>query len=377
MSPLQTLSTSLVLPGEGPQAEVACEDPAALCRALLGEVQTLRAQLALQQGSGNPDQLNELLECVSLMRVQFQYNKEQFERVKKEARRAKAEAVALMQEVLQQRELLKAARVEEQLARGRAEAQEAQVAVLRGELQGLRAELGAGQTEQLDRLLVQQQAYRAQFQSQLQLNRTQAQNEELERARQQLQRQLGLAQAQAQAEQPAPPVRELLRETQQLRDQLRLAGIEKEHAENENALLRQQLQFLAQGGPAHRAAELEQRIAAQGQELGAKLAEAQSALQAALQEKEALARAAEQLQQQAQELQDAAEQQEAAHRAQLERLGAAHAEETAFLKQEAQQLNRQNQIAQSLFQNSDAAAVASWNEALAHEVNVLRQRFAK
>lgn len=92
-NPALTLTQSIIIPPATQQYDIKfadSDDTESKTSALIQEVMTLNSNLAQQlaQKSGEPDvnQLNDLLECISLMRIQFNYNKDQYNKMKNQVK---------------------------------------------------------------------------------------------------------------------------------------------------------------------------------------------------------------------------------------------------------------------------------------------------
>ncbi|CAL5980169.1 Conserved_hypothetical protein [Hexamita inflata] len=252
---------SIVIPAEAdlPEVEFNCEDQILLNRALIQEIQTLRSQVTTAALSSSPEQLNELLECISAMRIQFQYNQQIFNKLNDEKKAVQIESQTLRTQMQNLREQTKSALLDVEQKQIRVNSLEQQLQLQTAESQQLKQKINDSEMRFSNQLLNQINSYQIQFSQNLQLKQQVQENQQLSELNATIQKQLlSNKQLKEPAPQQIPQISELLQKINQLEQNNSQLRNENKAMSTEVLLLKQRNHSLSQSELLNQIQELEQ-----------------------------------------------------------------------------------------------------------------------
>ena len=113
------LTQSIVIPPATQQYDIKFadgNDAESKISALVQEVMTLNSnlaqQLAQKSGESNVNQLNDMLECISLMRIQFNHNKDQYNKMKNQVKQSKAAQTVYLEQLYEYKQRVKQLKID-------------------------------------------------------------------------------------------------------------------------------------------------------------------------------------------------------------------------------------------------------------------------
>lgn len=119
----------------------------------------LAQQLAQKSGEPNVNQLNDMLECISLMRIQFNCNKDQYNKMKNQVKQAKAAQTVYLEQLYEYKAQVKQLKIDYGMQTAKLQSATAQVDILKEELEKMKHQKDIAEMKGLSVLLAQQENY--------------------------------------------------------------------------------------------------------------------------------------------------------------------------------------------------------------------------